>query len=129
MCVCASLRVLQDLNWQQIVHEYTLPLDMSPHAKGCTIAIVQWTLASQYFFPLCPFLSPRWFAAFAPYQNFWYKRLLARSEVFLSAFCEFFSSLLCVLGDHCNPCICSGSWANLNSPSGSLHCDLLPLEL
>lgn len=86
--------MLQDLNWQQIVHEYTLPLDMSPHAKGCTIAPLYHL---NIFSPLCPFLCPWWFAAFAPYQNLWYKRLLARSEVFLLAFCEFFSSLLSVV--------------------------------
>lgn len=51
--VYANLRVLQDLNWQQIVREYMLPLDMSPCAKWCTIAMVQWTLASRYFFPPC----------------------------------------------------------------------------
>lgn len=81
------------------------------------------------FSPLCPFFSSCWFAVFAPCQNHWYKRLLAGSEVFLSAFCEFFCSLLCILEDHCNPCICSGSWANLNSPSVSLHCYLLSLGL
>lgn len=69
---------------------------MSPHAKGCAIAMVQWALAS-LFSPLCPFLSPCWFTPFVPYQNLWYKRLLAGSGVFLSAFCEFFSCLLCVL--------------------------------